>query len=75
MLARDVVKECVIEDSGGVEVIEEVGVLRHAVRVVLCHKFEGLDELLSIHNLHLSLELADNILEFIENQQCSVTVF
>lgn len=48
--------------------------LGHAVRVVLGDELEGLSKLFSEHQLFLSLDLTDNVLEFVINQKDSITI-
>jgi hypothetical protein len=64
----------VVEGGGQVEVVEEVGVLGHAIGVVLGHEFELLHELGSVHHLHLLLELTDHVLELVVDQNHTVAV-
>lgn len=64
-----------VEGSGDVEVIEEIGVLRHAVRVMLGHELELLLEFSAVHDLHLTLDLTDHVFEFVVDQSHAVTVF
>ena len=49
--------------------------LGHTVRVVLGYEFESLDELSATHDLHLFLHRTDNVLELVENDESSVTIF
>lgn len=64
-----------VEGSGDVEVVEEVGVLSHAVGIVLGHELELLLEFSAIHDLHLTLDLTDHVFEFVVDQGHAVTVF
>lgn len=63
-----------VEDARDVEVVEEVGVLRHAVGVVLGHVLEVLHELAPPHHFHLALELTDHILELVVDQQSAIAI-
>jgi len=54
-----------IENAGQVKIVEEVTVLSHVFGVMLGDEFELVEEFPSAHNLHLALELTDNVLEFV----------
>lgn len=63
-----------VEGGGDVEVVEEVGVLGHAVRIMLGDELELLLELSAVHDLHLALDLTDHVLELVVDQSHSVAV-
>jgi len=63
-----------VEDARNVEIVEEVAVLSHTVGIMLCHEFKLLGKLGTIHHLDLSLELTDDVFEFVVNNDDSVAV-
>ena len=48
--------------------------LSHGLRVMLGNKFERVHELVSVHDLNLSLDLTDHILVLVEHQNHSIDI-
>lgn len=63
-----------VEGSGEVKVIEEIGVLRHAVGIVLGDEFELLHEFVTIHDFDLALDLTDDVLELVVEENHAIAV-
>lgn len=63
-----------IEDARNVEVVKEVAMLRHTIGVMLGHEFKLLRKFSTVHDLDLSLELADDVFEFVVNNNDTVAV-
>ena len=63
-----------IEDGGQVEIVKEMSMLGHIIRIVLGDKFELIKEFSSAQNLHFSLELTNNVFELVVDQQGTIAL-
>lgn len=64
-----------IENTGQVKIVEEVGMLCHTLGIVLGDEFEVLYEFATVHDLHFPLDRTDDILELVVDQQSAITIF
>ena len=69
-----IIQKGMIKDTSQIEIVEKFSVLSHLSWIVLCHKFKCIYKLTSVHYLHFSLNLTDDVLEFVVNQQCTITI-
>ena len=63
-----------VEGRGDVEVVEELSVLGHAVRIMLGYELELLQEFRPVHYLELALELTNHVLELVVDDGDAVAV-